>query len=100
MGINYAGKVRGPLEWSEEEWDEVVRTNLTGSWLVSKYVSIHMRDSNQEGSIINISSISGLNRVQQYGALPYSCSKAGLNTMTEVTILLYLFIYLFNNYVY
>ncbi|KAA8517927.1 hypothetical protein F0562_015385 [Nyssa sinensis] len=86
--INNAG-VRGgvhtPLDLSEEEWNNIVRTNLTGSWLVSKYVCIRMRDANIKGSIINISSIAGLNRGQLPGGVAYASSKAGVNTMTKVT---------------
>ncbi|XP_022154501.1 uncharacterized protein LOC111021766 [Momordica charantia] len=81
------GTVKSPLELSEEEWNRVVDTNLKGPWLVSKYVCIHMRDSNRGGSIINISSIAGLSRGQLPGGLAYSASKAGLNTMTKVMAL-------------
>ncbi|KAJ4706680.1 3-oxoacyl-[acyl-carrier-protein] reductase [Melia azedarach] len=78
------GTVRTPLDLSEEEWNHVVRTNLTGSWLVSKYVCMRMRDANRGGSIINISSIAGVNRGELPGGVAYASSKAGLNTMTKV----------------
>ncbi|KAH7511724.1 uncharacterized protein LOC107431567 [Ziziphus jujuba] len=78
------GNVRSPLELSEEEWNQVIKTNLTGSWLVSKYVCIHMRDADQGGSIINISSIAGLNRGQLPGGAAYVSSKAALNSLTKV----------------
>ena len=61
-----------------------MKTNLTGTWLVSKYVAIRMRDAERGGSIINISSIAGLNRGHLPGAAAYSSSKAGLNTLTKV----------------
>ncbi|KAK5830042.1 3-oxoacyl-[acyl-carrier-protein] reductase FabG [Gossypium arboreum] len=77
------GNVKDPLELTEEEWDQNIRTNLTGSWLVSKYVCMLMRDAKQGGSVINISSIAGLNRGQLPGGLAYASSKAGLNTMTK-----------------
>lgn len=67
-----------------DEWDQVVKTNLTGTWLVSKYVCIRMRDAERAGSIINISSIAGLNRGQLPGGAAYSSSKAGLNALTKV----------------
>ncbi|KAI3772596.1 hypothetical protein L6452_03786 [Arctium lappa] len=73
-----------PLELSEEEWDSTNRTNLTGAWLVSKYICIYMRDANIGGSIINISSVSGLDRPQSRGSLAYSTSKTGVSTMTKV----------------
>ena len=78
------GNVRSPLELSEEEWNHVMKTNLTGTWLVSKYVAIRMRDAERGGSIINISSVAGLNRGHLPGAAAYSSSKAGLNTLTKV----------------
>ncbi|GLT28010.1 hypothetical protein SLA2020_029690 [Shorea laevis] len=81
------GTVKTPLELSEEEWDLVFKTNLKGSWLVSKYVCIRMRDANQGGSVINISSITGLNRGQSPGAVAYASAKAGVNTMTKVMAL-------------
>ncbi|XP_059646050.1 uncharacterized protein LOC132290268 [Cornus florida] len=81
------GGVHGPLDLSEEEWNNNIKTNLTGSWLVSKYVCIRMRDANLGGSVINISSIAGLNRGQLPGGVAYASSKAGLNTMTKVMAL-------------
>ncbi|PWA82475.1 glucose/ribitol dehydrogenase [Artemisia annua] len=78
------GSVHNPLDLSEEEWDSTMTTNLTGTWLVSKYVCIHMRDAKQGGSIINISSISGLNRGQLPGSLAYSASKTGVVTLTTI----------------
>ncbi|KAI3772589.1 hypothetical protein L6452_03779 [Arctium lappa] len=85
--INNAG-VRGNvwslLELPEDEWNSTMRTNLTGTWLVSKYVCRFMRDANHGGSIINISSISGLDRGDLPGGLAYSTSKAGVVTLTKV----------------
>lgn len=82
------GRLHSPLDLSEEEWNNIFRTNLTGSWLVSKYVCLCMRDANHGGSIVNISSIAGLNRGQLPGGLAYATSKAGVNTMTKVDIIL------------
>nr|GEZ77038.1 putative NAD(P)-binding Rossmann-fold superfamily protein [Tanacetum cinerariifolium] len=78
------GNVLSSLDLSEEEWNSTVRTNLTGTWLVSKFVSIRMCDAKQGGSIINISSISGLDRQEMPGGLAYSSSKAGVVTLTKV----------------
>ncbi|KAF4364607.1 hypothetical protein F8388_015298 [Cannabis sativa] len=78
------GNVRSPLDLSEEEWNNVMKTNLTGTWLVSKYVCIQMRDKGHGGSVINISSIAGLSRGQLPGAAAYASSKAGVNTLTKV----------------
>ncbi|KAJ4821926.1 hypothetical protein Tsubulata_047801 [Turnera subulata] len=78
------GNVKNPLELSEEEWNQVMRTNLRGSWLVAKHVCMHMREAKGGGSVINISSGEGLNRVHFPGALAYAASKTGMNTMTKV----------------
>ncbi|XP_057770433.1 uncharacterized protein LOC130990223 [Salvia miltiorrhiza] len=88
--INNAG-VNGPkkisLELPEKEWENVVKTNLKGSWVVSKYIGARMRDSGNGGSIINISSVLGLNRAQYRNSVSYSSSKAGLDSMTRVMAL-------------
>ncbi|KAI3446561.1 hypothetical protein Pfo_003226 [Paulownia fortunei] len=81
------GRVHTPLDLSEEEWNDTIRTNLTGTWLVSKYVCMHMRDAKQGGSVVSISSIAGLERGQLPGGLVYACSKAAINTMTKVMAL-------------
>ncbi|KAI5317511.1 hypothetical protein L3X38_037218 [Prunus dulcis] len=43
-----------------------------------------MRDADQGGSIINVSSIAGLHRGYLPGAVAYNCSKAGVNTLAKV----------------
>lgn len=78
------GTVKSCLDWSEKEWDHLMATNLKGSWLVSKFVCIRMRDANQGGSVINISSIAGLQRGHLPGNIGYVASKAGVNAMTKV----------------
>ncbi|XP_071686494.1 uncharacterized protein [Rutidosis leptorrhynchoides] len=78
------GPVKTPLNLSEKDWDKTFGTNVKGSWMVSKYVSLQMIACNQGGSIINISSTAGLNRGHLPGALAYATSKSALNTMTKV----------------
>ncbi|GFP95555.1 3-oxoacyl-[acyl-carrier-protein] reductase fabg [Phtheirospermum japonicum] len=73
-----------PLDLSEEEWNDTVRTNMTGTWLVSKHVCNRMRDAGRGGSVINISSIAGLNRGQLPGSFVYSASKTVVNSMTKI----------------
>ena len=81
-----SGNVLSPLELTEEEWDNTMRTNLTGTWLVSKYVSICMHNANHGGSIINMSSLVGLECGQPPSSLVYACSKVGVVTLTKVII--------------
>ncbi|XP_058208373.1 uncharacterized protein LOC131321401 [Rhododendron vialii] len=78
-----SGSVKPLSDSSEEEWNSIFKINLTGTWLVSKYVCSQMCDAKKGGSVINISSIGGLNR----GLLPvsyaYCSSKAAVNTLTK-----------------
>ncbi|KAL5997326.1 hypothetical protein ACLOJK_008256 [Asimina triloba] len=80
----YVGSVHSPLSLSEDEWNTTIETNLTGSWLVSKYVCELMLNAKQKGSIINVSSVVGLNRGQLPGALAYAVSKIALNSMAKI----------------
>ncbi|KAJ8443221.1 hypothetical protein Cgig2_017214 [Carnegiea gigantea] len=79
-----AGNVKSPLDITEEEWNHIFRTNLTGAWLVSRSVSTRMHDAKIGGSIVNISSTAGLTRGHLPGSVAYAASKAALNTLTKV----------------
>ncbi|KAF7803998.1 3-oxoacyl-[acyl-carrier-protein] reductase FabG isoform A [Senna tora] len=81
------GSVKSPLELCEEEWDHVFKTNIRGCWVVSKYVCTRMRDAQIKGSVINISSISGVNRGLAPGATAYSSSKAAVIMLTKIMAL-------------
>ncbi|XP_051135629.1 uncharacterized protein LOC127254529 [Andrographis paniculata] len=78
------GRVHTPWNLSEKEWDEIVGTNMTGTWLVSKHVCMLMREAKRAGSIINISSTSGVGRGFRLGGLAYVSSKGSVNSMTKV----------------
>ncbi|XP_006361353.2 3-oxoacyl-[acyl-carrier-protein] reductase FabG-like, partial [Solanum tuberosum] len=79
------GNVHSSLELPEKEWDNVFNTNLKGAWLVSKYVCRRMRDAKQGGgSVINISSLAGLNRGVFTGSLAYATSKMALDMLTKI----------------
>lgn len=80
-----SGSVKPLSDSSEEEWNSIFKINLTGTWLVSKYVCSRMRDAKKGGSVINISSIGGLNRGHLPGSLAYSSSKAAVNLLTKVS---------------
>ncbi|CAI9099556.1 OLC1v1036399C2 [Oldenlandia corymbosa var. corymbosa] len=81
------GQKKSSLDLSEEEWNSTFRTNLTGAWLVSKYVGLKMRDAGKGGSIINISSIASLNRATVPGGVAYGASKSGVDSMTRMMAL-------------
>lgn len=74
------------LEMDEEEWDQVVGTNLKGAWLVAREVGRHMVAHGKGGRIINIASVLGWKTVAK-GIQSYGVSKAGLVSMTETMAL-------------
>lgn len=86
------GPVKTPFTQEEDEWNTIMNTNLRGAWLMSKAVGKRMMAAKREGSIINISSIAGLERGILPGALAYSVSKAGLNQLTKVSFVPSLFL--------
>ncbi|MDA5388947.1 mycofactocin-coupled SDR family oxidoreductase [Loigolactobacillus backii] len=67
-------------ELSEKEWDSMIGINLTGSWLVSKYVIPYLIKQ-AAGVIIYNSSIGGLRGMNRLAH--YSASKHGLVGLTK-----------------
>lgn len=80
--VNNAGITRDTLlmRMSEQDWDEVLDTNLKSAFNFSKAVCRQMM-SQREGRIINISSISGV--IGNAGQVNYSAAKAGMIGMTK-----------------
>ena len=81
--VNNAGITRDNLilRMKEEDWDAVLDTNLKGAWNFSRAALRHMLKNESGGSILNISSISGV--VGMGGQSNYSASKAGLIGLTK-----------------
>lgn len=81
--INNAGITRDTLilRMKEEDWDAVIDTNLKGAWNFSKAVLRPMLRNEGGGSILNITSISGV--VGMLGQSNYSASKAGMIGLTK-----------------
>ena len=80
--INNAGITADQLflRMSDDDWDNVITTNLTGTFNLTKIFLKNMI-KNKFGRIINISSISGL--MGNPGQVNYSSSKAALNGFTK-----------------
>tara|TARA_X000000368_G_scaffold94665_1_gene72462 strand:- start:1615 stop:2331 length:717 start_codon:yes stop_codon:yes gene_type:complete len=68
------------LRMKDDDWDNVIETNLTGTYNLSK-VFIKNMVKNRNGRIINISSVSGL--MGNPGQVNYASSKSGLNGFTK-----------------
>jgi 3-oxoacyl-[acyl-carrier protein] reductase len=81
--VNNAGITRDNLilRMKEEDWDAVVDTNLKGAWNFSRAALRHMLKNESGGSVLNISSISGV--VGMGGQSNYSASKAGMIGLTK-----------------
>jgi len=80
--VNNAGVTRDTLlpRMSDEEWDEVLTTNLRAPFLFMRAASRPMM-SQRYGRIINVASVSGL--IGNPGQANYSASKAGLVGLTR-----------------
>lgn len=75
--VNNAGITRDGLSFrmKKEDWDDVLRVNLTSAFLISQIVSNDMIRK-RTGSIINMSSIVGIHG--NGGQVNYAASKGGL----------------------
>jgi NAD(P)-dependent dehydrogenase (short-subunit alcohol dehydrogenase family) len=82
--VNNAGTcVHAPaLEVTDDDWSDVVTTNLTGVWNCCQAFGRHMAE-NGGGTIVNIGSMSGMivNRPQWQPA--YNASKAAVHHLTR-----------------
>jgi len=80
--VNNAGITRDNLilRMTEEQWDEVINTNLKSVFNMTRHVSRHMM-RNRCGSIINISSVVGI--TGNPGQSNYAASKAGIIGFTK-----------------
>ncbi|MUG72328.1 glucose 1-dehydrogenase [Paenibacillus validus] len=71
------------LDVEEEEWDRVFNVNLKSVYLLSRRVAKNMINNNvKNGKIITISSQAS--KIGELGNGPYSASKAGVNSLTQV----------------
>lgn len=68
-------------EKTGEEFQNVLNTNLVGTFLMSKYVGAEMLKQNS-GRIINISSTNALDTNETY-SMDYDASKAGVISLTH-----------------
>lgn len=76
------GQWKPALDVSYEEWDLMIRTNLTSAFFLSqKFGAVMIKNS--YGKIINISSISGLIVNSEHDHAHYGTSKAGLIHLTR-----------------
>lgn len=80
--INNAGIIRDSMmhKMTVENWDEVIRTDLSSCFYMSRAVIGGMREKNF-GRIVNISSVNA--QLGQIGQTNYSAAKAGIQGFTK-----------------
>ncbi len=86
--VNAAGVIkRQPtLEFPLEEWERIIRINLTGNFIICQAVGRVMKDQTPDakgmrGAIVNIASLSSFMALE--GVAAYGCSKAGVVALTK-----------------
>ena len=78
---NAGGPLRSPFEsTSSADWDSVINVNLRAVFLCSRDIGRQML-AQGKGSIVNISSLAGINAVSFAGA--YGAAKAGMQNLTQ-----------------
>ncbi len=83
--VNAAGiyRIAPLLDLETAEWDEVVDTNLRGSFLVAREVVRGLVAAGRGGAVVNISSVAALIADGAEPAAHYNASKAGVIALTK-----------------
>ena len=74
---------RSIFDLTEEDWDEVQKTHLRGAFLCTQSFARHVRKARTGGSILNMTSVSGL--LGNVGQLGESSDKAGVYGLTRTS---------------
>lgn len=82
--VNNAGVTlrKAALDVTADEWDAVIRTNLTGTFFMSQQMGRHLIGSGRPGCIISIASTHGAVGMAQRST--YGISKAAIMHMTKM----------------
>jgi len=85
--VNNAGinKIEPVDELSSEQWDRILKVNLTGAMLLTRSAARVMKRQKDGGRIVNVSSIFGI--VSRSWRNAYSATKFGLNGLTKSSAL-------------
>jgi NAD(P)-dependent dehydrogenase (short-subunit alcohol dehydrogenase family) len=83
--VNNAGIINDPVpfhEMTEDQWDDLVETNLFGMFRITKAV-IPIMMKNGGGNIVNISSVLGIRSIPRVPLSVYAVTKAGVIMFTR-----------------
>jgi 3-oxoacyl-[acyl-carrier protein] reductase len=86
-GMTAHAEFRPLVEWSEADWDKIVSLNLRYVFLLARAVIPAMIEQGDGGSIVNVTSISGVFGAPNHAA--YGAAKAGLIHLTKSLCLEY-----------
>jgi 3-oxoacyl-[acyl-carrier protein] reductase len=83
--VNNAGIINDPMpfhEMTEDQWDDLINTNLFGMFRMTKAV-IPVMMKNGGGNIVNISSVLGIRSIPRVPLSVYAVTKAGVIMFTR-----------------
>lgn len=83
--VNNAGMINDPVQFhesSEEDWAQLIDTNLVGTFRMTKAALPVMMKSGG-GSIVNISSVLGIRAIPKVPLTVYGVTKAGIIMFTK-----------------
>ncbi|AFU57346.1 3-oxoacyl-(acyl-carrier-protein) reductase [Candidatus Nitrososphaera gargensis Ga9.2] len=83
--VNNAGIINDPVpfhEMTDDQWDDLIKTNLIGTFRMTKAV-IPVMIKNGGGSIVNISSVLGIRSIPNVPLSVYGVTKAGVIMFTR-----------------
>lgn len=76
-GINI---VKRPFDYTDDDWDQVIGVNLTGTWNYCRYAGPRIASSGG-GAIVNIASVAA--SIASYYRVPYMASKGAVGMLTK-----------------
>lgn len=79
------GDIKPALDYTDDDWDRIVGTNLRGAWVVAQEYARRVITAQRRGNIINVTSILASRVTGRVS--PYAASKAGLKHLTEALAL-------------
>ena len=83
--VNNAGVLNDPIpfhQMSEDQWDNLISTNLIGTFQMTKAVLPIIMDK-KNGNIVNISSVLGIRAIPNVPLSIYGATKAGIIMFTK-----------------
>jgi 3-oxoacyl-[acyl-carrier protein] reductase len=79
--VNNAGSINDPLcfhETTDDQWNELIGTNMIGTFHMTKAVLPIMMKNKDGGNIVNISSVLGVRAIPKVPLSVYGATKAGV----------------------